>query len=124
MRSIPSLPTSSDAKVTGAPPFRLSRTDIPSLLKGLAIAVAGTLLTYAATNLIPLLSTTDYLWLEPIALGLVNTFQRWLLNTQKIEIPLDQRTIIVTPQEAAQPMPSSVETVVIVQPDSPPMPPP
>lgn len=107
-----------EAKVVGAPQFSLSRTDLPTLLKGAAIAVAGALLAYAVTYLLPLLETSKYVWLAPLLAILVNIGQKWLLNTQKLEIPLDARTGIITPQEAAQP--PVAPTVIIVPPETPP----
>jgi hypothetical protein len=114
------LPTT-DAKVTGSPQFTLSKYDIGKIVKGAGIAVAGAFLAYLSTELLPHLDKTDYAWLIPLASILVNLARTWLTNSQVIEIPLDERTVIVTPEEAAQPVPPTVQTVVVVQPEPPPL---
>lgn len=113
------MPTNADVTVTGSRRFSLGRNDLGKILKGTGIALAGAFLAYLVSDVLPKLDDTEYAWVGAVGAILVNIAHKWLTNTRVMEIPLDQaRTVIVTPQEAAQPAPTPA--VIIVPPEEPP----
>jgi len=66
--------------MNGSKSFSLGSYEVKKILKGLGIAVAGTLLSYIAVNVIPHLQATDYAWLIPVCSVLVNMAKEWLSN--------------------------------------------